>query len=168
MNTYARQDYPTKGYRQHKIDRSVSRVIKTYKPRSRAHIDEIESFVDKIFENNIEKEVFFDNKEVEDNYHIGIFEISDFYDDLVNQIGLHRAKHGRIFGEQTYRTLARIEKHRMYSPVKLALESEIVDPQEKIYEAFLTYHEKYRGARYKAVAIPMWTRHKTFYYKYAE
>lgn len=168
MKAYERQDYPTKGFKQHKIDRSVRKVIKTYKPRVKAFMEEIEVFVDKILEDSIEKEQLVDNDLVENDHSIGIFEISDFYDDLVNQLGLHRAREGRIFGDQTIRTLVRLEKHRMYSPVKLILEPEIVDPQDKLFDAFLTYHEKYRGARYKTIVVPLWTRHKTYYYKIAE
>lgn len=158
----------TKGYRQHKIERSVRKVIKSYKPRNKEFIEEIERFVDKVHESEVEVKHIVDNETVEDDQSIGIFEISDFYDDLVNQLGLHRAREGRIFGEQTIRTLVRIEKHRMYSPVKLILEPEVVDPQDKIFDAFLTYHEKFRGSRYRTIVVPLWTRHKTYYYKIAE
>lgn len=147
---------------------NVRKEKKCYKPKNKQQIKDIKDFVDNILEQNLYDEYFYDTSMVDDSNDIGILEIKDFYNDLQNQIGMHRAKAHKIFGKDTEEVIWLLETHLHVGALKLALESEEIDPDNKIYNAFLTYHKDWRKHKYKAVVIPLWTERKVYYYIYAD
>lgn len=145
---------------------AIKRQIKSYKPKNQERIAELRAYVDNLLTDYVAEDVFFDTNTVEDGKDIGILELKDFYYDLENQIGLHRILNHNIFGSKTKEVIDLLEKHKDAGAIYYIEHADEFDKDDILLAAFVKYHKEYRKYEYKHVAIPLWTKEKTFYYKF--